>query len=1171
MRLTSLTVTRYGNFESERLTFDPRPGTLNLLLAPNGAGKTVLLTAFCDLLFGIGGQSPMGFRYPYSGMRISAEAIGPGAQPFAFGRRKGQGNTLLDAAGASLDPATIGRFLGRIDREGLERLFALDTERLRIGGADLLASDGELGAALVSGAGGARDLRRLKRNLEEARDALAPLRRSSQRPFYAAIDKFVDARKRKEANLLKPDRWLKMQADLEAARDYQKEQNVVVESETAEIARLERIRRVLPWLASLDAAAAWLDAHPDAPTLDPALTPRMNEARAQIVIAEQRAKREREAAATLTHQLEQLTVDDSLLAEAADIDRLAETTGAARKATSDLPGVEAEADARSAIVTARLLELGSSLTLDRASEAVPPRAALNRARRLIQSFAALRQTVQTAPGIVSERERERDGVIAEQAALVVPKDALDLETVVKEIRGDGNPTRRSHDAAQRRTEAAANLTALLARVPGWTRGIAELVALAPLLTDSYERYGSAVAESRSAATARVDALEVARKARDAARGHFATFTAASPLPDEAGLSRARERRDRGWRLIYRRAFTVDPPKPSEEDEFTGPVPLPLAYERAVATADDIADRRVQEAALIERAQAARGSLTDAEVRFQEAETRHEVALKAQTAAEQVWTQVTGALPLGESPTVREVQAFLAARERVIDAHQALDVAAAAETSLATVHAAWAGRLAAMLAAETQVSLAELLALAEKRLEEKQKAAQLSAALQARREAAEKALVDAQAKKRQADAALEAWRQEWSETLQILHRPADEDPGVTDDVLQVFVELDQAQKELHALLDRVAGMRRDVARFTETAGELAARLTPDLDRADPFHVAATLRLRLQQARELANQRNVLKEHLQNALTSAELAERQLADRQAALQAILLLVGADTAEAAEHRLALASDRALHAANLLNAETKLAEASDLKSLSELRHEAATIPAEEIPGRIDSASRRRTDAHAAAQEAAALASALTQQTKQVEEATGATDAVADQQAAVATISRVMEEALVNHLAAEMLDLALAAVERDSEPRLLRRIGTLFSTLTGGTYERVLAETGDDSRARLILIQSDFPDERQSVKELSEGTRDQLYLALRLATIEEHAANASPLPFVGDDILQTFDDDRALAAMRVLQDFSENVQVVLLTHHRHILDLAARLPAGSVHVSRIGMRTELV
>jgi uncharacterized protein YhaN len=46
---------------------------------------------------------------------------------------------------------------------------------------------------------------------------------------------------------------------------------------------------------------------------------------------------------------------------------------------------------------------------------------------------------------------------------------------------------------------------------------------------------------------------------------------------------------------------------------------------------------------------------------------------------------------------------------------------------------------------------------------------------------------------------------------------------------------------------------------------------------------------------------------------------------------------------------------------------------------------------------------------------------------------------------------------------------------------------------------------------------------------------------------------------------------MRVLQDFSENVQVVLLTHHRHILDLAARLPAGSVHVSRIGMRTELV
>ena len=181
----------------------------------------------------------------------------------------------------------------------------------------------------------------------------------------------------------------------------------------------------------------------------------------------------------------------------------------------------------------------------------------------------------------------------------------------------------------------------------------------------------------------------------------------------------------------------------------------------------------------------------------------------------------------------------------------------------------------------------------------------------------------------------------------------------------------------------------------------------------------------------------------------------------------------------------------------------------------------------------------------------------------TSASDAAADQQSAIATIGRVLDEALVHHVAAEMLGCALVTLEQRDQSALLRRIGALFSRLTRGVYTRVLAEIGDDNVTRLILSQRDFPDERQSVSELSEGTRDQLYLALRLAAIEEQAAIAPALPFIGDDILQTFDDDRALAAMHVLQEVSERVQVILLTHHRHLLDLAAGLPAGSVHVCR--------
>ena len=75
-------------------------------------------------------------------------------------------------------------------------------------------------------------------------------------------------------------------------------------------------------------------------------------------------------------------------------------------------------------------------------------------------------------------------------------------------------------------------------------------------------------------------------------------------------------------------------------------------------------------------------------------------------------------------------------------------------------------------------------------------------------------------------------------------------------------------------------------------------------------------------------------------------------------------------------------------------------------------------------------------------------------------------------------------------------------------------------------------------------------VSGLSEGTRDQLWLALRLAAIERHVAAAEPLPFIGDDVLVNFDDERATAGLKALADLGACCQVLLFTHHPHLVDL---------------------
>jgi uncharacterized protein YhaN len=109
-----------------------------------------------------------------------------------------------------------------------------------------------------------------------------------------------------------------------------------------------------------------------------------------------------------------------------------------------------------------------------------------------------------------------------------------------------------------------------------------------------------------------------------------------------------------------------------------------------------------------------------------------------------------------------------------------------------------------------------------------------------------------------------------------------------------------------------------------------------------------------------------------------------------------------------------------------------------------------------------------------------------------------------------------------------------------------------------------DEEDGALRAVELAYPNERKLLGQLSEGTRDQLYLALRMVALRDHAEAAEPMPFIADDVLQTFDDTRAAAALGALVGLSETLQVIVLTHHEHLATLAAALPEGRVNIHRL-------
>ena len=141
-----------------------------------------------------------------------------------------------------------------------------------------------------------------------------------------------------------------------------------------------------------------------------------------------------------------------------------------------------------------------------------------------------------------------------------------------------------------------------------------------------------------------------------------------------------------------------------------------------------------------------------------------------------------------------------------------------------------------------------------------------------------------------------------------------------------------------------------------------------------------------------------------------------------------------------------------------------------------------------------------------------------------------------------------------------MALDEADIDATFIERAGALFATVTAGAFEGLSVDYDDNDRPAIRAVRAGGA--AVGVEALSEGTRDQLYLALRLGAIE---TGQRALPIVCDDLLITADDDRAAAMLRVLAVAARRNQVLLFTHHAHLIDVArTALGDGAFRLHRL-------
>ena len=136
--------------------------------------------------------------------------------------------------------------------------------------------------------------------------------------------------------------------------------------------------------------------------------------------------------------------------------------------------------------------------------------------------------------------------------------------------------------------------------------------------------------------------------------------------------------------------------------------------------------------------------------------------------------------------------------------------------------------------------------------------------------------------------------------------------------------------------------------------------------------------------------------------------------------------------------------------------------------------------------------------------------------------------------IARLEDTYTALTMAQETLTQARSELQRRFAPRITQRAQELLGAMTDGRYQSLTM--GEDFSLRASAGQEDV---QWDAIWRSDGTIDQLYLALRLAVAEELTPDA---PLVLDDALVRFDDTRMAAALDILRKMAENKQVICFT-----------------------------
>ena len=1147
MRIDHLELLRYGKFTDVSVALPQAKRDFHLVVGPNEAGKSTIRDAILDLLFGIETRTQYDFLHPKAEMRLGGKLTHNGIS-LDFQRIK-KARALLDTKGSPLQDNVLLPFIGTADRSFFDQMFGLDHDRLVAGGDEILNASNDIGRILFQSAAGVGSLGTVRDALEAEADRLWAPRKSGERAYYVAATALATAEATLKQVTVKTKEWSTARenvSELEKALSNVKE---TFRRLDAERARLERIRRVAPSLRifadntrAMNEMGNVVTFPNDAADLLKQTDTRVAASRIQLELSNKFLEEKR-------IEIAGISVSEDFLRNRDLIQALAERRQQTRFHERDIEKCTTEIGTLLANVQDCARQLGwpqqNETDLALKLPSLPVRKTLE---SLIKKHGAIEQSLASA--VEAERVKRLD-IARNEAELeqqpvmeVSPELTASLDSALK--LGDYiAATKRENDKIIKANQQLQNARAAL----GEWQCETEKLRATPLPPDDLIAklkgdFDYLLTEERTLQSKKKDLKQEIEASDLGISQHKASH---HPVTI-ADLLEAREKRDGKWQDIREGAISI------RDSAAT--------FEESIKETDHLADQRHDKArevaelqSKIDNAQRLRLQLENTEHRLLEIS----VDLERINAA---WLTHATKLGFPQMPFLAFAQ-WKQSLEKLVSASDALVLAETDAKHIELIFETAKNRLRAALGAlaEKLAENADISVL----IETAAVFAKTATANKARRAELERqigtarqGLVELSEKLARASADHDSWLKAWDKSTseaELTHK----DIASVEGALLLFENIEKNLKAIQDLRKtRIEPMQQDLAAFTEDALKLAPLINVDISEVGAPGVSIELSNRL--AIEVDNMAKV--NRLEN---EAQRFENQCRDANSEMAIAVAKIApltriAETTDAEQLRILVGrSDEYRDKKNLSESARAFVDANgDGRTLEQLAEEVTEVDISTIPTRLDALTRELDEArNEQASISASLATAMAELNK-IGGQDVAARAESSRQEALSRMGDAAERFIKVHVAGKLLRWAIDRFRETKQGPMLSRASEIFSDLTLGSYSKLIVDFESDPPT----LEGRRADGRiVGVAGMSDGTRDQLYLALRLAALEMHISQGHALPFIADDLFINYDDERASAGLSALAKLSEITQVIFLSHHKHLIPAIKKVFGDSANI----------